>query len=177
VRVKGQAQDNNMVSAERIELLPAGATLPDLGDEHEIEPEKNEGPTQENENNSGKGSELKSESFNGTVNSMENNVWDVNGIRMDVSSAEIKGTPDVGASVKVEGFYDANGVFVATKIEFENGGSGSESGLGSDNSSNDNSHSTNINDSHDDSNPNSNDSSGGGGGESNSGSGGGGGDD
>jgi uncharacterized membrane protein YgcG len=200
VRVKGQAQDNKIVSAERIELLPAGAKLPDIGDEHEIEPEKNEGPTQENENNSGKGSgeetptveetrtaEPKNESFNGTVNSMDNHVWEVNGIRMDVSSAEIKGTPSVGASVNVEGYYDANGVFVATKIEFENSGSGNHNSSSS-NDTNNNTNSSgsnensvsNSNDSHEDSSHNSNDSSGGGGSGSNSGSGGsggGGGDD
>src|SRR6185503_16310247 len=33
VRVKGQTQGNNIVSAERIELLPAGTLLPDVDNE------------------------------------------------------------------------------------------------------------------------------------------------
>jgi hypothetical protein len=201
VRVKGQTQGNNVVLAERIELLPAGAKLPDIGDEPELETETHEGLNQQNEDNSGKGSgeesplaeetktpepefEPKDESFNGTVNSMDSNVWDVSGIPVDVSSAEIKGTPSVGASVKVEGYYDANAVFIVTKIEFESSGSGSDSSSSSEDGSNTNDSNntsgsndnsgSNSNDSHDDSNQNSNDS---GGGDSNSGSGGSGGGD
>ena len=193
VRVKGQTQGNNIVLAERIELLPAGAKLPEVPDEPEIEQENHQGSNQQTEDNSGKGSEgeaptvgetkspeselePKDESLNGTVNSMEGNVWDVNGIRMDISSAEIKGTPSVGAPVKVEGYYDSSGVFIVKKIEFENSGSGTDTGSGSDDnsnntSSNDNSGS-NSNSNDYGSSHNSNDSSGGG---SNSGSGGGGG--
>ena len=43
VRVKGQTLDNNVVLAERIELLPAGAKLPEVPDEPEIEQENHEG--------------------------------------------------------------------------------------------------------------------------------------
>jgi hypothetical protein len=181
VRVKGQTRDNNVVLAERIELLPAGAKLPDLPDEPEIERENHEGSNQQNVDNSGSGSDgevptveetkspdlgfqPKNESLNGTVNLMEGNVWDVNGIPMDVSSAEIKGTPSVGASVKVEGYYDVNGVFVVKKIEFESSSSGTDTGSGTNDSSGSNSNDGSNHDSTDDS----------GGGGSNSGSGGGG---
>ena len=57
VRVKGQTQNNNMVVAHSIELLPSNAILPDLGDQPEIEKENHKGPTPEIEDNSGKGSE------------------------------------------------------------------------------------------------------------------------
>jgi uncharacterized membrane protein YgcG len=200
VRVKGRTQGNNLVSAERIELLPAGAKLPDAVDEPEVETENREGQNQQDEDNSGKGSgedsstieetktpepvfERKDESLTGTVNSMDSHVWDVSGIPMDVSSAEIKGTPSVGASVTVEGYYDANGVFIATKIEFESSGSGNDNSSSSQDDSNNNESNSsgsndnsgsNSKDSHDDSSHNGTDDSGGGG--SNSGSGGGGGD-
>jgi len=109
--------------------------------------------------------------LNGTVHLMEGNVWDVNGIPMDVSSAEIKGTPSIGASVKVEGYYDVNGVFIVKKIEFESSGSGNDNGSGVDDSSNNNDNSgSNSNSNDDGSSHNSTDDSGGGG--SNSGSGG-----
>jgi hypothetical protein len=58
VRVKGTAQgNNNVVLAERIELLPAGAKLPDSDDEPEIQQEKHEDPVQQFEDNTGNGSE------------------------------------------------------------------------------------------------------------------------
>ena len=89
VRVKGQTQGNNLVLAERIDLLPAGSKLPEVPDEPELEQENHEGSNQPNEDNSGKGSEgetltveptqtvgseseSKVESLNGTVNSMSN---------------------------------------------------------------------------------------------------------
>jgi uncharacterized protein DUF5667/uncharacterized protein DUF5666 len=56
VRVKGQTQSNNVVLAERIELLPVGAKLPDVGDESESQIEKNEGSNSSTDDNSGKGS-------------------------------------------------------------------------------------------------------------------------
>jgi uncharacterized membrane protein YgcG len=196
VRVKGQTQGNNIVLAERIELLPAGAKLPEVPDEPESEQENHQGSNQQNEDNSGKGSEgetpivgetkspepefePKDESLNGNVNSMEGNVWHVNGIPMDVSSAEIKGTPSVGASVKVDGYYDANGVFIVKKIEFENTSSGSNTGSGIEDGSNTNTSNDNSgsNSSDDGSNHNGSDDSGGGGSSGGSGGGGGGGND
>ena len=60
VRVKGTTQgNNNVVLAERIELLPAGAKLPDSDNEQELQQEKHENPNQqfEDNSNSGKGSE------------------------------------------------------------------------------------------------------------------------
>jgi uncharacterized membrane protein YgcG len=196
VRVKGQTQDNSVVLAERIELLPAGAKLPEVPDELEIEQENHEGSNQQSENNSGPGSEgemptveetkspepefePRNESLNGTVNLMEGNVWDVNGIPMDVSSAEIKGTPSVGASVKVEGYYDANGVFIVKKIEFESSSSGTDNGSDSNDSSNTNSSNDNSgsNSTDDSSNHNGGDDSAGGGSNSGSGGSGGGGND
>ena len=60
VRVKGTTQgNNNIVLAEQIELLPAGAKLPDTQDEPEIQQEKHEDPVQqfEDSSNSGNGSD------------------------------------------------------------------------------------------------------------------------
>jgi len=176
VRVRGQTQGDKIVLAERIELLSAGAKLPEVeDDEPEIEEENHEGPNQQNEDNSGQGSEgdaqniedtnssgseseVRKESFEGTVNSMENDVWTVDGASMDVSSAEIKGTPAVGAAVKVEGYTNSAGVFVVTRIEFEQSDSGGDNGSGSDEDKNENDSSgdENSND-HDDDDENKND--------------------
>jgi len=71
VRVKGHTQGNSIVLAERIEVLPPGAKLPD---EVEVEEENHEGERQQHEDNSGKGSEgeaprLESESEDESSNS------------------------------------------------------------------------------------------------------------
>ena len=145
VRVRGWTQGNGTVLAERLELLSSGDQLPDIEYEHKPEEKNNnEGSNQQSEDNSGPGSgdetpevketpesqsKPKEESFDGVLNSVEDNVLVVNGIVIDISNAEeIKGTPVVGASVKVEGYYDSNGVFVVTKIEFENDSAESDSG-------------------------------------------------
>lgn len=154
VRVRGQTQGSDTVLAERIRLLSSNDQLPDIEYEHEGEEESsNEGSNQQNEDNSGPGSgeEMprveetetpepesgpKEESFDGVVISVDNNVLVVNGIVIDISNAEeIKGTPVVGVPVKVEGYYDSNGVFIVTKIEFENNSTEDNSGSGSSNDS------------------------------------------
>lgn len=50
VRVEGETRSDGMVLAERIEVLPPGATLPDMEDEHE-------GKNEQEQDNAGKGSE------------------------------------------------------------------------------------------------------------------------
>ena len=62
VRVKGRTQGNGVVSAERIELLPAGAKLPTVDDDHEIEAENQGASSQQGEGRSGKGSETETPS-------------------------------------------------------------------------------------------------------------------
>ena len=67
---------------------------------------------------------------------------------MNISGAMIDGTPNIGANVKVEGYFDANGVFVVTKVEVE---SSDASGSGDSASVNDNQdNGSNDSGSHDD---------------------------
>ena len=96
---------------------------------------------------------VREESFEGFVDSMNGNLWVINGLPMDVSSAEIKGSPSVGVIVKVEGYFNSNGMFIATKIEFIENGSNSGSSGSDDNGSG--SENGNINESnHDNGNGN-----------------------
>lgn len=76
-------------------------------------------------------SEPREISVEGVVQSVTGNILVVNGQIMNISSAEIKGQPQTGAAAKVEGYYDANGLFIVTKIEFKNVGSNSGSGSSS----------------------------------------------
>lgn len=147
VHVIGTTQKDGAVLAEKIELLPSGVPLPQVSDDDssEIEHENSQPSKQSGEDNSAKGSgsespettatqtskpesesesessptsEPKDETVSGVVQSINGNIVVVNGQIMNVSGAEIQGTPKVGASVKVEGYYDANGLFIVKSIEF-----------------------------------------------------------
>jgi len=140
VQVRGKIQDNMSVMANRIQLLPQGSKLPEVEDnELENDNDDDDGganlPLAENagltsENDSAKvteTSQLNNESFSGSITSIENRFLIVDGISIDVAHAEIIGTLKVGVSVKVDGYYDASGVFIALKIEVKNSGVNSES--------------------------------------------------
>jgi uncharacterized membrane protein YgcG len=182
VHVIGTTDGNGIVIAERIDVLSVNAPLPEVTDDQPAseteqpqatsQPE-NGNPTQE----SGTGApEIEAtitpqpvttpqiESFESTLNSIDQDVWTINNMPVNVANAEIVGIPVVGAQVRVEGYYGSDGVFVAVRVEILNGGS-----------SNDN---ENLNTNNDGSpNANNNDNSGGsngndGGGNSNDGHGG-----
>jgi hypothetical protein len=168
VRIVGVTQSDGTVLAERIELLPAGSKLPEVeDDEPEIEQENSNGSDQPGEGESGSRSENeapqvevtetpeaevqpKQESFEGTLESIDskNNIWTVDGKKLDVSTAEITGTPVIGAAVKGEGYLDPNGIFVVTKIEIVDSGSGgsNDNVNSNDNSNDDDSNDDNSND-------------------------------
>jgi hypothetical protein len=103
----------------------------------------------------------------GVVESVSGNILVINNQIMNISSAEVKGVPRAGVSAKVEGYYDANGLFIVTKIEFQN----VESNSGSGSSSTDNNTGDHSNDDNSGGSTDGGDDHGGG---SNSGSGGGG---
>jgi uncharacterized membrane protein YgcG len=169
VRVRGFTQSGGTVLAERVDLLPAGIPLPEIDDDHApaVGQEKPAGEQAAGEDGSGEGSagetpkpeatkpsrqESKSREFsrNGVIDSLNGNTLVVNGQSMNISGAEIKGTPKAGGSVKVEGYFDANGAYIVTKIEFQNsgsdGGGSSSDGDGKDGGGKDNSGSGNTND-------------------------------
>jgi uncharacterized membrane protein YgcG len=188
VRVRGFTQSGGTVLADRVDLLPAGIPLPEIDDDHapEAGQEKPAGEQDAGEEGSGKGSggetpkpeatkrsqqESNSREFSqsGVINSLNGDTLVVNGQSMNISGAEIKGTPKAGGSVKVEGYFDANGTYIVTKIEFQT--SGSDGGGSTNDGGNKDGGNNNNSDS-----GNSNDNGGGGGGGDNGGSGGGGGD-
>ena len=159
VQVKGQAQRDMNVLAERIELLPSGTKLPELEDNEdnglENDNEEHEGSNLQAVENAGDGSVMEptivpatqtpvltveskpeTESFDGVVNSIDNEFIVVNGTSIDIGHAEIIGDLNVGVSVNAEGYYDANGVFVATKITFKSADSTSGSESSDNNTSN-----------------------------------------
>jgi len=181
VQIKGRIQSGMRVIAERIELLPPNSRLPEVEDDDlgtEVEEREEKKPQIKEESVSGSeigtpepeaepsepeiiitptvGFEPEDISLSGIVSSIEKDLIVVNGIVMDIRFAEIEGILSIGAIAKAEGYYDANGIYIATKIEFKPAGSGGGSDSNS-NETNENSNDDNVND--DDENSNDNDNS------------------
>jgi hypothetical protein len=183
VRVRGVTQADGTVLAERLDALAAGVPLPEVDDDDapEIEQEGSENENESIDDHSGEGSggettktpeakfERKDVSIQGVVDSVNGSILIINGLTMDIRNAEVKGTPTAGSAVKVEGYYDANGNFIVTKIEFKDSSSGSDDDGNNDSSGDDNGGDDNSNDDSSDDNSNDDHS----GGDDNSGSGGG----
>ena len=121
VQVKGQTQGDGAVFAEKIELLPPGAKLPDIGDEQENG--NHEGPNQQIEDNSGKELEGEAPKIEATAtpdsgSEQENkSLNDGSGKGSDSGSGEHSGGSDSGSS------HESGG---------DSGGSDSGSGGGGD---------------------------------------------
>lgn len=171
VRVSGVTQPDGTVLAEQIAKLSPDIKLPSGNDnDAEIEQEnsnESESPMEDNSNSGNENeapdvretqtlhaeSEPQNEYFEGRLESIDskNNVWVVSGKKLDVSTAEIKGTPMIGAPVKVEGYTGLNGIIIVTKIEILNSTNN--------NPSNSNDDENNDNEKDDDDNDNNNNGS------------------
>lgn len=161
VRVVGSTQPDGSVLATNIELLPPGSSLP----EAEEEPGQEDDSQNENDSIPESGEDapefVATESpeadnikFDGTLDILNEDFWTINGVPSDVSTAEIIGTPSVGAAVTVEGFFNERGEFVVTKIKFEEEQLNNSGSNSNDDNSGDNDNNDNVNDN---SNDNSND--------------------
>lgn len=172
VHVTGQTQNGGGVAADRIVILPPDSKLPRI--EEESEQDENEAPdveatpiVDEEAGSSGVPSPLpeidpKDETIAGIVKVLQNDYMVINGVIIDMHFAEISGYPRVGVFAKAEGYYDADGIFLALKIEFigagSNGGNNpannnaSTNNNGNDNDDNDNSDNENHNDNDNNSN-------------------------
>jgi len=71
--------------------------------------------------------EQQSNAFKGIVQSRVGNVWVINGVNVDVSNAEVSGTLTDGVVAKAEGYFNQNGIFIATQIELSGNNSDSNS--------------------------------------------------
>ncbi len=184
VIVTGRTNASGFVEAESIVLLPPGVMVP-VGQPVEVETEDSESVNSNlSESGAGSGSTGEAQNLNGAVNdnvsvtsspifkiegivaSMSNETLVINGQVVYLKGAEVRGRLVPGAKVEVEGYFDASGKFIVTKVEVEESDSSS-----SVNSEDDNSNDNSNDDSSDDgeSDDNSNDSSS----DDNSGSGGG----
>jgi uncharacterized membrane protein YgcG len=147
VIVSGRTIGDGFVEATSLELLPAGSVVP-VGQPVETVSDavNKQMPTSATEGEAGpslsgeKSGELgnqggSSDKFQveGSVESMNNGVWVVNGQAVDVQGVKINGQVSVGAQVEVEGIFTPDGRFQATKVDVKISGddqSGSDSGNG-----------------------------------------------
>lgn len=66
--------------------------------------------------------------FSGVVESMQGNMWNINGQSVIADQAQVKGEVKVGSAVKFEGYYDITGSFIVTKVEVKSVDGGSATG-------------------------------------------------
>ncbi len=155
VIVTGRTNASGYVEAESIALLPPGAVVP-VGQPVEVENESeniNDPALQENGSGSGSGSEAQNTTgdaniketstsapvfkIEGVVESVSNDTLLINGQVVYLKIARINGKLTPGARVEVEGYFDASGKFIVTKIEVKK--SDSSSNANSNDNSNDDS--------------------------------------
>jgi len=180
VTVIGTTHNDGTVDAQEVQLLQPGVSLPPLepsGDNDQNGETDNENhdsqtaPTAVNNNSQPTSVPVivttpvlaepqslsqqpqKGYEFSGVVESMQGNMWNINGQSVIADQAQIDGAVKVGSAVKFEGYYDATGQFIVTKVEVKSvdrptigtnngdGGSGN-SGSGS-NSAGDSNNNTN----------------------------------
>jgi hypothetical protein len=140
IHILGVTQSDGAVVAERIELLPADVLLPEVEEDDSFEPapanavDGPEADTSHESDDSTSTSKPIYQSFRGKLQSINGNIWVVDGHIVNVSFATIKGEARVGKTASVDGYYDANGLFIVTRIEFDDNGPDSV------NDSNDDSH-------------------------------------
>jgi hypothetical protein len=147
VMVTGRTDAQGFLVAASIETVAPGSIVPEIedDDEHENEGGEEGGQNENSNGNAGEGgfgSSLGGEAedgqgkptndakskLEGKIENMTGSVWTVDGKRVDVSAAEIVGQPIPGASVIIEGYYNADGTFIATRVTFVGGDSGESNG-------------------------------------------------
>jgi hypothetical protein len=126
LRVEGITQSDGAVLAREIELLPAGIPLPEVDDDEgfEFEQENSGRGSGEDEpridsSGSSSGSQPDEESLDGVVESINGNILVIGGQIVNLDTAEIEGTPRLGDTARMEGYYNPDGLFIVTRIEFE----------------------------------------------------------
>lgn len=140
INVTGITRSDGVVEAQQIQVLQPGASLPPLepsesnqeshgqGEEGEGAPTLVASPTPSASKSGTSGSETEhvSYQYSGVIQSMQGNVWTINGQVVHVDAAQISGQATVGSIVRFSGYYNSDGTFVVTVVEPQSGGSGNK---------------------------------------------------
>ncbi len=136
VMITGITRSDGTVQAQDVQLLQPGGLLPPFEPSENIEPHASgaqEGvnvtstPVSATPVTSGLASPKsaqgqKSYQFSGVVQSMNNDVWVINGQSVHLDQADQTGNIKVGSTVSFGGYIGSNGEFVVTGIELKSGG-------------------------------------------------------
>ena len=127
VMVIGHTNSQGFVEADTIEALGPGVSLPPLEpSQMELsEPEETQGNTSAPETNGNQQPEQLGNvtyEFQGVVESMNGNIWKINGQSVNVEFAENNSPVNVGEIVEFEGYYSMDRQFIVTKIEVKSSG-------------------------------------------------------
>ncbi len=113
VSVVGRTNTQGFIQAQSINLLEPGASLPPLESE-ELEEHREENSSDDDEY-----VERRTYKFRGVVTSQQEDIWIINGQRVNVTQAEIRETIVPGDIVEFEGYYNENRDFIVIKIELK----------------------------------------------------------
>ncbi len=145
VTVTGLTRQDGLVEAQQIQVLQPGASLPPLEPSEGNERGDSESPEASGQvaiptisptvpvtgtptAPSGSGAGHTTYQFSGVVQSMQGNVWTINGQPVYVDAAQIDGQVTVGSIVRFHGYYSADGRLVVTTMEPQGGSSSGGSG-------------------------------------------------
>ena len=133
--VVGHTNAQGFVEVDTLEKLGPGVSLPPLEPSHEEGSASEDSQEQGEEPESSvdvqpKHLEKTTFDFQGVIESMDGNLWTINGQRVNVEFAEIRDTFSVGVLAKFEGYYSTEGEFIVTKIELKSGGTSIQSSGG-----------------------------------------------
>jgi hypothetical protein len=124
VMVIGHTNSQGFVEVDSLEALGPGASLPPFEPskaEHVEgeEPEDHQGEAEEGKAQQPEQSEQRTHEFQGVVESMNGNLWTINGQQVNVEFAENTSPVSTGDLVEFEGYYASTGQFIVIKIELK----------------------------------------------------------
>ncbi len=139
VVVTGITRSNGVVEAQEIQLLQPGAPLPPFEPEGSGERDSSNPASMSTPitpamptgspmpQPSAPQDQHSSYEFSGIVESMQNNVWTINGQSVRMDQARVNGDAQIGSSVKFQGYYDTNGEFIVYELDVTSSGDSSSS--------------------------------------------------
>ena len=127
VMVIGHTNAQGFVEADTLEVLGPGVSLPPLepSQMESMEAEESEDlPGEQPVPGAGQPEQLGNLTyeFKGVVESINGNLWTINGQEVNVEFAENSSSVSVGMLVEFKGYYSKDGQFIVTKIEVKSNG-------------------------------------------------------
>jgi len=131
VIVTGQTDSAGHVSAMAVQVLPPGSVVPTGENDESEKPSNvngNDGGSAPSNNGSDpqeeNGSDVPKNTFHieGTVQSIDGNVWVIDGQTVYVNDPALLMLVKTGMQVEVRGYFTADGRFIVTQVEIKNSG-------------------------------------------------------